>query len=183
MVSEVNQDKRLNLINELVWGSFKNYNWEVNNQPDNPLGLGNIVEEGVRFSGDLFGENWLKWQKPLATELCSDLDKSLKVKKVPMEIQSQAQNVWMAVQPYEGQAASTDSRQQMYKSPEETMDEFHDVYTPDWFSVSSSSPLEQFTEADGTQLPDSARLGLQPWSSYDWQKAGIINQWIFQTAS
>lgn len=183
-VSEVNNDVKLNEVNEMVWQSFKNYNWESNQQDDNPLFWGLQQEHGTRFSGMLFGEEFLRSQKSSSSYTTKHLDPLVNASKyVPPQIQTQARNIFQAVVPYEGQAQMSDSLLTQYKSPAQTDGEFHDVFLPDWFSIPTSSPLEKFTPSDGTQYPDSARLYGLEMSINDADTLKNVNGWIYNTVT
>jgi hypothetical protein len=182
-VSEVNKDEKLNMINELTWQMFKNNQWENNEQGDNPFYYGLIVEKAARFSAPLAGEEYLPAQASQSLYTTKHIDKRVASMAVPDDLEYQARSLFMAVQPYEGQAAKSDSNQTFMKSENETDAEFHDVFLPDWFSINARSPLETFTEADGTQLPDSERLLRIPYSMHDHEAVENLNQWIMDTSS
>lgn len=182
-VDEVNRDVKLNMINEMVWQSFKNYQWECNEQGDNPFYQGLLGEKGVRFSGQLYGDEYLAGQAAGASVITRRTDKELSATRVPPVNKRVGRSLFMAVQPYEGQAAKSDTYQTGIKTGAETNSEFHDVFLPDWFSVDSKNPLEKFTECDGTQFPDSARLHGLDMSLHDDDTLQNVNNWIATTTS
>jgi hypothetical protein len=183
-VGEVNKDVTLNLIQELGWQGFNNYQWESNEQGDNPLYLQELAQTGERFSGILFGDEYIGDQEVEARYATHHIDPKINAfRDVPDTIQQQARNIFMAVVPYEGQAAMSDSNQTQFKSSVLTNYEFHNVYLPDGFHFPSSGPLEKFTEADGTQYPDSARLLGYELSLHDAEPLSNVNNWIATTST
>ena len=181
MVDEVNKDVKLREIDMLQWTTFKNYNWELNHQSDNPLYEHELAESVTRFSSPLIGEEVMPTQNAEATDIVMDADVEMRQFKVGQAISAEAAEVMIPVVPLEGQAASSDHDSEMYKSRRTTEMEFHNVDIPDWFSIPDSAPIEQFTAADGTQYPDSERTRPGTISSYWWEKDEDINQFIFQT--
>jgi hypothetical protein len=183
-VGEVNQDVTLNIIQGLGWQGFNNYQWESNQQFDNPLYRQELAQTGARFSGLLFGEEELHEQEEASAEVMTHLDPNINAYRyVPDSIQYAARNCFMAVQPYEGQAAKSDSDQAGFKTSIESNYEFHDVFLPSGFNFPSTGPLERFTEADGTQYPDSARLGGFELSLHDAEDFQNVNNWIATTST
>ena len=184
-VGEVNQDVTLNVIQNLQWQNFNNRdNWEPNEYFDNPLYKMELAQTGERFGGHLFGEEDLAAQETASRYAIRHMNPRINAfRDVPADIQFQARNIFMAVQPYEGQAAKSDSDQEGFKTSVETNYEFHDVFLPCGFNFPSTGPLERFTEADGTQFPDSARLGGYELSLHDAEPLQNVNNWIATTST
>lgn len=182
-VDSVNKDVKLRAIDWMQWSSFKNYQWEANEQPDNPLYTNNLAEEYTRFSDPMYGEDVFEEMEKQATFIVETKDKMGAPFRTDPIIQNQARDFFLDVVPLEGTAASRDRNMEMFKSPDATTQEFHDVQIPDWASISDTAQIEQFTAADGTQFPDSERIGGKEFSSYWWEGEEDRNQFIFQTLS
>ena len=60
VIDEIHKDKNLQIINRLMWQSFKNYTWESNQEQDNPLYAKQLIEEAHRFASPLDGEDELE---------------------------------------------------------------------------------------------------------------------------
>lgn len=181
-VSEVNKDVLVNSINEMQWQSFNNYQWENNQQGDNPFYLGILNEYGARMKAPLFQQKMIPLQNRLSTDIIARVDKAMNPDKfAPRSAKINMKNLFIAISPYEGQAAKGDSLQTFFKDSYETDTEFHDVFLPDWFSIDATDPLERFTEADGTQYPDSERIYDVPYASHDSEVYKDVNQWISDT--
>lgn len=183
-VGEVNKDVTLNLIQELGWQGFNNYQWESNEQGDNPLYIQELTQTGERFSGILFGDEYLPEQEEEASYAIRHIDPKINAfRDVPEAIQQQGRNIFMSVTPYEGQAAISDSNQTQFKPSFLTNAEFHNAFVPDGMHFPSSGPLEKFTEADGTQYPDSHRLLGYEFATHDSEPLSNVNNWIATTTS
>lgn len=184
-VGEVNQDVTLNVIQNLQWQNFNNRdNWEPNEYFDNPLYLMELAQTGERFGGHLYGEELLATQEMASRYAIRHINPRINAfRDVPDSIQFQARNIFMAVQPYEGQAAKGDSDQDGFKTSIESNFEFHDAFLPCGFNWPSTGPLEKFTETDGTQYPDSARVGGLELSLHDAEPLANINNWIATTST
>ncbi len=49
IVNTINKDQKLQDINRLMWQSFNNYQWESNQEVDNPLFALELAQEQLRF--------------------------------------------------------------------------------------------------------------------------------------
>lgn len=183
MVSEVNRDVLLQEVDMLQWTTFKNYTWEANEQPDNPLFSNVIGEQTVRFASPLIGSEFLDEQEDQARSLKMLSDPVITASHIEKPILRRCQDLFIPTVPYSGQAASQDVHQQMTKSSTAVLSEFHLVDVPDWYSVKDTAPIEEFTAADGTQYPDTERANPGSFHSYWCEKEELQNQYIFQTSS
>lgn len=176
-VGEINKDVRVQTIDELMWQSFKNYEWESNQTKDNPLWGQQIAEEAARFSSPLINEELLPEQNMQAINEIH----SSNVSMLPFEMSvPEANDALMDAVPLDGEVNVDDSYEQRVSQAEK---EFRDVDLPDWFTIPESNPLNKFTPADGTQYPDSERLQPGKISSYWWEPKEKENQFIFVTRS
>lgn len=180
LVVKMNESKDTQLVDQLMWGQFNNYNWEGNQQSDNPLFLKNLVEYNVRMTGPFLGDDDLPQQELVARDIMDKPDFDLLVYKTNEPLQKDATESFMPVVPYVGQAATTDVNQQMIKSSAEVDLQFHDVFLPDWYTLGDQSAFKQMTASDGTQLTDSEN-DTGSLDSYWWQKNQYENQFIFET--
>lgn len=181
-VSEVNKDVVSNEIDSLMWGAFNNYDWEANTQNNNPLYIKNMTEYNLRMSAPFLGDDDLPAQMEEAAFIQEHADAALIPFQTTQSIQDKSTESFFPVVPNEGQAAESDVNQQMIKSESDVDKQFHPVFFPDWYSLGDDSIWRQMTASDGTQLPDSERLGNEV-DSYWWQDNQFSNQFIFETTS
>lgn len=182
LVTAMNKDTKVEVIDALMWGSFKNYQWESNQQIDNPLWHKNMAEYEVRLTGPFLDDELLDGQNETAEEIAANPDPTTAIYHTDLNMREKATENFFPVVPYEGQAASTDVNQSMVKPESEVEQEFHDVDFPDWFSIGENSPFKYMTAVAGTQYTDTERLTGQ-MDNYNWQDNSFENQFIFETSS
>lgn len=174
-VTEVNRDVKMQTIDELMWQSFKNYQWESNQTSDNPLWGLQLAEEGARFTGPLLGEEDLPLQEESAAQETVFANKELRpfYNIIPGSL-----DTFMSVIPLDGEVNVDDSLESRIQQSER---DFRNVDFPDWLSIPDNTPFERFTAADGTQLPDKELTNPGTISSYWWESSEGENQFIFNT--
>ena len=168
IVEGVNQDKTGLMLDRLMWQTFKNYQWEANEEADNALYAGIMGEQNRRF-GYTKPSDPLGNHNRFARELIKSSDIDVNMFKLPANLRHKARFIGYPDDEYDGKGK--------FEGPVN----FHDVFLPDWASVPESHPLNQFTATNGCQIPDSERLAGGKFSSYDWDSLEGTNQFIFST--
>jgi hypothetical protein len=176
-VTSINHDVHAQTIDELMWQSFKNYQWEVNQTRENPLWGQQLAEEAARFASPLINEELLPEQSVEAEQEIRYAKSNLLAFDIKLP---GSHDTFMDAVPLDGEVNVGDSREQRVRQTEK---EFRDVDLEDWFSMSDNNPLKKFTATEGTQLPDSERARPGSISSYWWDSGLRQNQFIFQTRS
>jgi hypothetical protein len=157
-------------INRLAWQQFNNYSWEANEEADNPLHAMNIIDETRRFYDPLDKDELMPDQCRAAIELSYDASK---------EVFSTPENAIM-----ETDSLVLDTRGDgnlTTLTPDETLGQFHDVYMDTWFRIPESSPWKEFTQIEGTQLPDSMLENPKLWAPNDAPSLRFKNGYIYST--
>jgi hypothetical protein len=164
-----------------MWGEFNNYEWEPNQETDNPLFVKNLVEYNLRMTGPFIADDELPEQEKTAHDILQNPDVDLRVYHTNPTLQADATEAFMPVVPYVGRAANTDNNQSMVKPSSEVERQFHDVFLPDWYTLGEDSAFKHFTASDGTQLTDK-ELDTGVLDSYWWQRNQYENQFIYETS-
>jgi hypothetical protein len=181
-VTAMNKDTAVETIDDLMWTQLKNYNWEANDQPDNPLMWKNAADESKRMQRPFLEEELDPIREETAVDILESADTQLAVYHTNPILQGRATEEFMPVVPYEGQAASSDSHQTMIKDETDVELQFHDVFLPDWYSLGERSAFKVMTASAGTQLTDPERL-TGTLDCYNWNAHQYQNQFIFETSS
>lgn len=176
-VTTMNHDVNVQTIDELMWQSFKNYQWEVNQTKENPLWGQQLAEEAARFASPLINEELIPEQNMEAEQELHYAKSNLLAFEIKL---SGSGDSFMDAVPLDGEVNVDDSREHRVKQTER---EFRDVDLEDWYSMPENNPLKKFTATEGTQLPDTERRHPGTISSYWWESGLRENQFIFQTRS
>ena len=148
---------------------FDNYTWESNQEQDNPLYAGQLIEEAHRFASPLDGEEKL----PLKNEQA----------KMEIEDQDMYPPYWVDAE-LKHDADIADFMVDVHPGPDEpksgkAMDRmFHNVFLPSWDEIPEPSPWNQFTATEGTQIPDSYLKNPSKITCYDWPRFSYENRFI-----
>lgn len=172
IITDINKDKTLELYNRLTWQAFNNYGWEANEEFDNPFHTMNYIDLARRFGGPLDKEELLT---TMAIQAIEEEHASNKVAyNIPEEVKR------------DGEALLLDTRGGVPLNTltrDETNEQFHDVYMPPWIEVPEDSGWKQFTQVEGTQLPDSMLRNSTRLSGNDWPKLAMENAFIYNTVA
>lgn len=170
IVLQVNQSEEAQKINRYGWQDFNNYQWEANEEQDNPLHLLNIIDETRRFYDPLDKDEYIEDQAQLATEetyhQCND------VCTVPERAL------------LDGDSIILDTRGDSNLRPfteDETETVFHDTYFPPWIEVPEASAWNKFTAVEGSQIYDSMLEDPNRYTSRDNMALQFQNNFIVST--
>jgi hypothetical protein len=167
VVDTIHKDKDMQMINRLMWQSFDNYTWETNQEQDNPLFAGLLIEEGNRFGSPLDGKRSYHYktskQKWKSNVMCIPYF-------VDSEMQQDADIADFMVDVEPGADVPTSGKAMERK--------FHNVFLPSWDEIPEPSPWNQFTATEGTQIPDSYLKNPSKVTCYDWPRFSSQNRWI-----
>jgi len=169
-VVRVNQDPEIKKINRLGWQSFNNYAWEANEELDNPLHALNIIDETRRFYAPLDKDEIMHEQAVEA------VNESYNQCKECYSVPPQAV--------LDGESCILDTRGDgnlSLLSPDETEMVFHNVYLDPWIEIPEDSPWKQFTQIEGTQLPDSMLADSERYAANDNPMLRFQNAFISST--
>lgn len=172
IVTRVNQNPVAISADRKMWQEFRGYHYEANQEPDNPLHAGVILDEARRFYEPLDKEDILMGQAEAAIQ--ESYDCQMTAFTYPEEFKVY------------GDPFVLDTRGGGPLEPldaESTYAQFHDVYWGQEGLIPNSSPWNQFTQSDGSQLADSALHGNTVFAGNDLPLLSIENAFIFTTAS
>lgn len=170
IVSRINDNPKALSMNQKAWADFSNYDWEANMEVDNDLQMGNIQQEGLRFSGQLEKDSILEQQAAEAIQ--ENYNKTQTVYSLPQKCIT------------DGDSLILDVRGGGNLNPmneDETEAVFHNVYIDPWIEIPESSPLKRFTAVMGTQLPDSMRQDPECYTSGDSSNLRFQDAYIYST--
>jgi len=145
VVTEINENPQAKQMNRQVWYSFDNYDWEANEEEDNPLRLYNMVDEARRFHGQLDKEELMP---QMASEAIQESYNRFpkEIFRFPSTCAQEANSIVLDVR---------GGGPQVPQTVDETETSFHDVYMKPWIEIPESSPWKRFTQVEGTQISDS----------------------------
>jgi hypothetical protein len=174
IITRINQDPALMKIDKLAWVGFQSgWDKEANQESDNPLYAGNILEQHRRFYGDMQYEEYFNDQSKSAIQESYDSDLSTAY-YIPDQVVR------------DGQVLQLDTRggaPLVPLTPDETDAQFHDVYLPPWTEIPEDSAWKQFTQVEGTQMPDSYLNNPSEVTGNDWPLLAMENAFIYSTLS
>lgn len=171
IVMRINEDPKTKEIARLQWQSFNGYDKEANTENDNPLYIQNILDEHRRFYDPLDKDELLPSQAASALKESYDNDLST-CYFIPPEVQE------------DGQCLLLDTRgggPLMPLSADDTDAAFHDVYLPTWAEIPEDSGWKQFTQVEGSQMPDTYLEDESRISGNDWPMLSMENGFIYST--
>lgn len=172
IVTRINENPQAISADRKMWQEFRGYHYEANQEPDNPLHSGVILDEARRFYEPLDKDDILLGQAEAAIQ--ESYDCQMTAFTYPEEFKVY------------GDPFVLDTRGGGPLEPldeESTYAQFHDVYWGQEGILPKSSPWNQFTQADGSQLPDSAIHGNTVFSGNDLPLLSVENAFIFTTSS
>lgn len=170
IVNRVNQSPDVLKINRVGWQSFNNYDWESNEEYDNPLHKLTIIDETRRFYSPLDKDDMIEEQARLAIQ--ESYDGVREVFHLPEGTIT------------DGECLVLDTRGDgnlTTLTADETENVFRDVYMEPWAEIPESSSWKQFTQVEGSQLPDSMLENSSRYASNDAPQLRFQNAFIQST--
>lgn len=164
-----NENKVQQTINQLTWQTLDDYDWEANEETNNPLYMMNIVEESRRFFGELDKDSMLPMQAEQALEYTNDAS------SLPLTIPDEIKR--------DGDCLVLDTRGGPLEplNSDATYEEFHNVFLPCWYHVPEDSGFAQFTQIEGTAIPDTMLHNVNQYAGNDWPRFKMTNSFISNT--
>ena len=170
LVEEVNENPTAVLLDKLMWQSFRNYQWETNEESDNILYQSALRETHLRFS-DNFPIDKDGSKGKFALYLREMHDPVLLGLKAGRRFREEGAFIGQCTTGWDG------------NSLVEGEPPFRDVFMPADVDIPENSPYKTFTATNDTNIPDSERLQGGKISMQDSEKWEMVNQFITSTVS
>jgi hypothetical protein len=145
IVTRINENPYAKMLDRKEWNELSDYDWEANNERNNPLYTYNLIDEARRFSGKLAGEELMPAMASEATQ--ESYNKY--PKEMFMETKEVTQDSDSIVLDVRGGAPLRPL------SADETEAGFRDVYMKAWIDIPETSGWKKFTQVQGSQMSDS----------------------------
>jgi hypothetical protein len=171
VIDTVNQDPTLVAVDALQWNQPKDYYWEANNQPGNPLVDWNEKEDEIRFANPLSGPT--NKRKGLDLSIIQDMANTDELDLWKPSLKRRAKELYMNI--YPDDALGIQDGDDIVRSMPPTM-------LPAWADVPATNPLQRFTAGIEAQETDRQIRGNPGVDSAVWS-GQLVAQAFIQEAN